>query len=114
MVLFEQALFNVLDNAAKYAPPGSLVTVRAWHEPVAGEVRLQVMDEGAGLPADSVERIFEKFYRVQAADRQRVGTGLGLAITRGFLEAMGGRVEAANRGDRSGAVFTLILPVPRA
>ena len=113
VVLFEQALFNMLDNAAKYAPPGSLVTVRAWHEPTAAEVRLQVMDEGAGLPADAVERIFEKFYRVQAADRQRVGTGLGLAITRGFLEAMGGRVEAANRSDRSGAVFTLILPVPR-
>jgi two-component system sensor histidine kinase KdpD len=114
VVLFEQALFNVLDNAAKYAPPGSLVTVRAWHEPSAGEVRLQVMDEGAGLPVDAVERVFEKFYRVQAADRQRVGTGLGLAITRGFVEAMGGRVEAANRADRSGAAFTLILPVPRA
>jgi two-component system sensor histidine kinase KdpD len=114
VVLFEQALFNVLDNAAKYAPPGSLVTLRAWHEPAASEVRLQVMDEGPGLPVDAVERVFEKFYRVQAADRQRVGTGLGLAITRGFLEAMGGRVEAANRGERGGAVFTLVLPVPRA
>ena len=114
VVLFEQALFNVIDNAARYAPVGSLVTVRAWHEPAASEVRLQVMDEGLGLPGDAAERVFDKFYRVQAADRQRAGTGLGLAITRGFLEAMGGRVEAANRGDRDGAVFTFILPVPRA
>jgi two-component system sensor histidine kinase KdpD len=113
VVLFEQALFNVLDNAAKYAPPGSLVTVRGWREPAARDVRLAILDEGPGLPAEATEKVFEKFYRVQAADRQRVGTGLGLAITRGFVEAMGGRVEAANRSDRDGAVFTIILPAPR-
>jgi len=111
VVLFEQALFNVLDNAAKYAPRGSLVTLRAWHEPAQGEVRLQVLDEGDGVPEAALAHLFEKFYRVEAADRQRPGTGLGLAIARGFVEAMGGRVEAGNRTDRSGAVFTFVLPV---
>ncbi len=57
-----------------------------------------------------MERIFDKFYRVQAQDRQRAGTGLGLAICRGFVEAMGGRIAAGNRRDRSGAVFTLTMP----
>jgi two-component system sensor histidine kinase KdpD len=112
VVLFEQALFNVLDNAAKYAPLDSLVQVRVWHEPAAGELRLQVMDEGPGMPESELPHLFEKFYRVQNTDRQRPGTGLGLAIARGFVEAMGGRVEAANRTDRTGAVFTFVLPVP--
>jgi len=113
VVLFEQSLFNVLDNAAKYAPRGTLITLRAWHEPEAGEVRLQVIDEGPGVPDAALPHLFEKFYRVLATDRQLAGTGLGLAISRGFVEAMGGQVEAANRTDRSGAVFTFVLPVPR-
>ena len=59
-----------------------------------------------------LERIFDKFYRVRAGDRQRAGTGLGLAICRGFVEAMGGTIRAANREDRKGAVFTIRLPLP--
>ena len=110
MVLFEQVLFNLLDNAAKYAPPGSTIRIVARHE---GErVRLQVVDEGEGIPASDQERVFDKFYRVRGADRQRAGTGLGLAICRGFVEAMGGTIAAGNRADRSGAAFTIVLPVP--
>ena len=107
-VLFEQSLFNLLDNAAKYAPAGSQVTVRARRVPAG--VEAQVMDEGDGIPPADVDRIFDKFYRVHAQDRQRAGTGLGLAICRGFVEAMGGSIVAGNRRDRSGAVFTLTLP----
>jgi two-component system sensor histidine kinase KdpD len=116
-VLFEQVLFNLLDNASKYAPEGSTVRLRAWHEAVPGTpgvVRLQVIDEGSGLPEDALERIFDKFQRFPSGDRQRAGTGLGLAICRGFVEAMGGTVTATNRRDRSGAVFTVTLPVPPA
>jgi len=111
-VLFEQVLFNLLDNASKYAPEGSTVRLRAWHEVTEGVVRLQVIDEGPGLAEDALERIFDKFHRIPGGDRQRAGTGLGLAICRGFIEAMGGAITAANRRDRPGAVFTLTLPVP--
>jgi two-component system sensor histidine kinase KdpD len=71
-----------------------------------------VLDEGEGIPPTDLERIFDKFYRVQKADHVRAGTGLGLAISRGFMEAMHGTITAANRTDRSGAVFTITLPIP--
>ena len=58
--------------------------------------------------------MFDKFYRAQKGDHVRPGTGLGLAISRGFIEAMHGRIFAANRGDRSGAVLTIRLPIPAA
>ncbi|MDP4006669.1 sensor histidine kinase KdpD [Methylobacterium sp. NEAU K] len=109
-VLFEQVLVNLLDNAAKYAPEGSTVTVRATQD--GRRVRIEVLDEGDGLPEADVERVFDKFYRVRKGDRVRAGTGLGLAISRGFVEAMGGTVTAANRRDRSGASFVVSLPAP--
>jgi two-component system, OmpR family, sensor histidine kinase KdpD len=126
VVLFEQVLFNLLDNAAKYAPAGSRIQIRAYRD--GDQVVLQVIDEGEGIPPQDVERIFEKFYRAngaaigaadgtargaaRGADNQRAGTGLGLAISRGFIEAMGGTISAANRTDRSGAIITIALPVP--
>lgn len=111
-VLFEQVLFNLFDNAAKYSDAGTTVRVLARRE--GAQVRLQVIDEGVGIPAEDVETIFEKFYRVRKGDRVRAGTGLGLAISRGFVEAMGGTVTAGNRSDCSGAVLTLRLPAPTA
>ena len=109
-VLFEQVLFNLLDNAGKYAPAGSLVTISAWQE--GGQVFVRVVDEGPGIPPADLAHIFEKFYRVGGPDRRRAGTGLGLAICRGFVEAMHGTITAANRNDRPGAVFSITLPVP--
>jgi two-component system sensor histidine kinase KdpD len=109
-VLFEQTLFNILDNAAKYAPEASTIRIESWRE--SRVVHLQLLDEGAGIPAADVERIFDKFYRARKSDAVRAGTGLGLAISRGFIEAMAGTITAGNRSDRAGAVFTLTLPVP--
>jgi two-component system sensor histidine kinase KdpD len=111
-VLFEQALFNLLDNAAKYSSPGTTVLVESWREGDA--VKLQVADEGSGIPPEQLERVFDKFHRAQQGDQVRAGTGLGLAISRGFIEAMGGTISAANRLDRPGAVFTITLPVPKS
>jgi two-component system sensor histidine kinase KdpD len=109
-VLFEQALFNLLDNAAKYAAAGTTIGVRSWRD--RDSIVLQIIDEGEGIPQGDLEHIFDKFYRVQKTDQVRAGTGLGLAISRGFVEAMQGTVTAANRADRKGAVFTITLPIP--
>ena len=92
-VLFEQVLVNLLDNAAKYAPPGSTVTLEGRR--CGDAVVLTVTDEGPGLAPEDVERVFEKFYRASKGDRRRAGTGLGLAICRGF-------VGGARRDDRGG------------
>jgi two-component system sensor histidine kinase KdpD len=110
MVLFEQTLFNLLDNAAKYAPANTLITIQAYEN--GNSVVLRIMDEGDGIPATDTDRIFEKFYRAGGGDRRRAGTGLGLAICRGFIEAMHGTITASNRADRPGAVVTITLPVP--
>jgi two-component system sensor histidine kinase KdpD len=111
-VLFEQVLFNLLDNAAKYSPVDTVISIRSWRE--RNQVLLQVADEGEGIPAAELESIFDKFYRAQKGDHVRPGTGLGLAISRGFIEAMQGRIFAANRSDRTGAVLTIQLPIPAA
>jgi two-component system sensor histidine kinase KdpD len=109
-VLLEQVLFNLLDNAAKYAPAGTTVRITARRQ--KDGVILQIIDEGEGIPPGDLEHIFDKFYRAQKTDRVRAGTGLGLAISRGFMETMHGTISAANRADRPGAVFTIRLPVP--
>jgi two-component system, OmpR family, sensor histidine kinase KdpD len=109
-VLFEQVLFNLLDNAAKYAPEGTSISIQSWRG--QDRVFLQVLDEGEGIPPADLERVFDKFYRARKGDQVRAGTGLGLAISRGFIEAMHGTIVAANRNDRSGAVFSISLPVP--
>ncbi|SEH43005.1 two-component system, OmpR family, sensor histidine kinase KdpD [Rhizobium tibeticum] len=109
-VLFEQVLFNLLDNAAKYAPQGSSIRIDGWAD--GYNVMIQVSDEGPGIPPADVDRVFDTFYRVRKGDQVRAGTGLGLSICRGFVEAMGGTITAGNRSDRSGAAFTIRLPTP--
>jgi two-component system sensor histidine kinase KdpD len=111
-VLFEQVLFNLLDNAAKYAPADTTISIRGARD--RDSISLQIMDEGNGIPPAELESVFDKFYRAQKGDHVRPGTGLGLAISRGFVEAMHGTISAANRVDRSGAVLTIRLPIPAA
>jgi two-component system sensor histidine kinase KdpD len=113
-VLLEQVLVNLLDNAAKYAPPGTTITIQARQE--KGRIMLRVRDEGPGIPPAELARVFDAFHRAApraegAIDGRPAGTGLGLAICRGFLAAMGGSIEAANYPGR-GAVFTVTLPLP--
>jgi len=111
-VLFEQVLFNLLDNAGKYATPGSVVEVAA--EKIGGQVMVEIRDQGPGVPAEDLEHIFDKFFRVQASDRQRAGTGLGLPISRGFVEAMGATIVARHRTDPSGTIFAITIPIEAA
>jgi two-component system sensor histidine kinase KdpD len=113
--LLEQVIFNLLDNAAKYAPAPSTIRIFAsWDAPsLTGEpfLTIGIADEGPGIPPDFHEAIFDKFTRLRLEDRQLPGTGLGLAICRGFLGAMGGIITAQNRTDRSGAIFTVALRI---
>ncbi len=100
--LFRQVMFNLLDNAAKYAPADSAVRIGA--RATAQGIAIEVLDEGPGIPPGDLERIFDKFFRVQVGDRRRAGTGLGLSICKGFVEAMGGSIVAENRTDGSTGV----------
>jgi two-component system sensor histidine kinase KdpD len=108
VILLEQAMVNLIDNAARYTPAGAGITIRAAR--ASGGLTIEVLDEGPGIPPHEIERIFEKFHRVRERDHRLAGTGLGLAIARGFVEALGGTISAANRIDRSGAVFTIAFP----
>jgi two-component system sensor histidine kinase KdpD len=105
--LFRQVMFNLLDNAAKYAPADSAVRIVA--RATAQGIAIEVLDEGPGIPPGDLERIFDKFFRIQVGDRRRAGTGLGLSICKGFVEAMGGSIVAENRSDGPGALFRVTL-----
>ena len=105
-VLMQEALKNLLSNAALHTPPGTLVQVGARVRD--GALRFTVADGGPGIPANSLPRVFDKFYRAPGA--RTGGTGLGLSIAKGFVEAQGGRITAENRAD-GGALFTISLPV---
>jgi two-component system sensor histidine kinase KdpD len=109
-VLLEQALFNLIDNAAKYAPEGTTIEVSGWSDDK--HINLAVLDEGPGIPDADLERVFDTFYRVRKIDHVKAGTGLGLSISRGFIEAMGGRLTAGNRPAGEGAIFTIRMPIP--
>jgi len=103
------ALINLLDNAIKYSEPGGTVEVSADLED--DRVVIAVRDHGIGIPVRSLERIFERFYRVdRARSRESGGTGLGLAIVRHAVQAHGGEVTVSSV-EGEGSVFTLRLPV---
>jgi len=105
-VLMEQVLLNLLVNAASYTPTSTAIEIAA--NASARELSLTVADRGPGLPPESVAHVFEKFYRAPGAPAG--GTGLGLSIVKGFTEAQGGQVEAANR-EGGGAAFILRFPL---
>ncbi|HEY9898398.1 MAG TPA: DUF4118 domain-containing protein [Pantanalinema sp.] len=105
--LVEQVFINLLENAAKYTPPGSPIKVRAWLE--AARIWSEVADQGPGLPAGEEERVFEKFHHVPGQSGAK-GAGLGLAICRGIVLAHGGAIRAENL-PTGGAAFRFWLPL---
>ncbi len=104
-VLIEQVLVNLLHNVCNYTPAGSAVAIRAWID--QGWLYLTVADRGAGIPAEQIERIFDKFYRVPGTATG--GTGLGLSICRGLIQAHGGKLTVENSAE-GGACFLITLP----
>ncbi len=106
-VLIAQVLRNLLDNAGKYSQPGDAITISAQ---ISGkQVEIAVKDCGVGIPQEDLERVFDKFYRVQRHEAI-AGTGLGLSICKGIIEAHGGRIWAANNPDK-GVTISFRLPV---
>ncbi len=105
-VLIVHVLNNLLDNALKYSSSDSPLEIEARLE--RQNVCISILDRGMGIPPEDLERVFDKFYRVQRPE-QVTGTGLGLAICKGIVEAHGGRIWAENRTG-GGTVMTIALP----
>jgi two-component system sensor histidine kinase KdpD len=101
------ALSHLLENAAKYSPPGTAIDVLASVD--AGGLTVAVRDRGPGIPAADLPHIFERFYRGANVKDRRSGTGMGLAIAKGLLAVQHGHITAANESD-GGVRFTLVVP----
>ncbi|QDH74446.1 sensor histidine kinase KdpD [Brevundimonas sp. M20] len=92
--LLEQAVVNILENAIAYSPNSSRIELAAYED--RGSVVISIEDEGKGIPTTELERVFDKFRRMEEPSDRTQGAGLGLAISKGFIEAMGGRIAAAS------------------
>lgn len=108
-----EVAYTLVDNAAKYSPPGSTISVRA--RPAGnGAILFSVEDQGPGIPSETRERVFEKFFRAMRdgdlSDRKSSGTGMGLAIARGIVLAHGGQIWVEDAVGHSGAKFVVTLP----
>ncbi len=108
-VLMESVLVNLLDNAAKYAPPETAIQITARR--LGEDVAIDITDQGRGISSEELGAIFDKFYRARHRDRTVPGTGLGLAICKGIIEAHGGTIEALSEGLGHGTTIRLRLPV---
>ncbi len=105
----EQVLVNLLDNSAKYSPKGAAVRVSVMEH--QGGAQLSVSDQGAGIAASDLPRLFQRYQRLGGADHREVyGTGIGLYLCRLIVEAHGGRIWAESPGPGQGSTFTLWLP----
>lgn len=104
--LMVQVLVNLIDNAIKYSPSDQPIEIRARAN--QNNLEIQVADRGAGIPQEDVERVFDKFYRVQRPNSVS-GTGLGLAICKGMIEAQGGKISAEPRAG-GGTMLRIVLP----
>jgi PAS domain S-box-containing protein len=104
----QQTLINLLDNAIKFSPPHSVVTIAT--RPLGAYLEFTIVDAGRGIPIQKLDSVFKRFEQVDSSDaRDRGGTGLGLAISRSIVERLGGRIWAENNADR-GATLSFTLP----
>jgi two-component system, OmpR family, sensor histidine kinase SenX3 len=103
---------NLLDNAVKYSPPEPRIIVRAKRATLNKKVDIFIRDNGIGIPAGELKRIFKRFYRVaDKSSKDTKGTGLGLAIVRSIVEKHGGKIRADSKGEERGSTFVVHLPL---
>ena len=107
-VEIDQVLSNLIENATKYAPPGTRIDIGARR--LNGEIEVAVADQGPGIAPEVLPRLFQPFYRAPEHGHRPDGTGLGLAVAKGLVEAHGGRISAENRPE-GGARFAFTLPL---
>ncbi len=108
-----EALKQLLGNAIKFSPDGGTVTLRLSTE--RGRVRVEIADQGIGIPAGKLERIFDRFYQVDGSTTRRFGgLGLGLAIVKAVIEAHDGHIWASSAGDGQGSTFVFTVPTRAA
>lgn len=107
--LLEQVVVNILENAIAYSPPGAAIEMAAYED--RGNVVISIEDEGRGIPPAELERVFDKFQRLEEPTDRTQGVGLGLSIAKGFIDAMGGRIAAASPiHDGKGTRMLISLP----
>ena len=105
----EQALINIVHNAIKYSPEGGEIRIAVFEK--EGLVNIEIKDEGLGIPPEAMDKLFEKFYRVNHSDRRSIGgTGLGLAIVKEILNDHNGEIKVESEFGK-GSTFTVSLPV---
>ena len=105
----EQALINLVHNAIKYSPEGGEVKVTVFEN--EGILHIEIQDEGLGIPREAIDKVFEKFYRVDNSDRRSIGgTGLGLPIVKEIIQFHGGEIKVKSEYGK-GSTFTLLIPV---
>jgi two-component system sensor histidine kinase KdpD len=104
--LLEQACVNILENAIGYSPDGSRIEVAVYEDP--GDVVISIEDQGRGIPKADLEKVFDKFRRLDEPSDRSKGVGLGLSIAKGFIEAMGGRIAAVSPVGVTGGTRMLI------
>lgn len=110
--LIQQAVINLLDNACKHTPPSRDIEMRLSVDKENSTCRIAVLDQGTGIPPEAQSKLFALFYTTHGNEKgSHSGVGLGLPIVDSILKAHGGSVEAGNRTDTKGAVFTLVLPM---
>lgn len=109
-----QIAVNLLNNAIKYTGPGGTVTLNAWEDKAAGEIRIEVRDTGIGIDLKEQPRVFEEFFRCSDANARKFsGSGLGLAIVKQLVDAQKGRVGVHSEGLGKGTIFYFTLPVAK-
>lgn len=109
-VLIDQALGQILNNAAKYSPPGSEILVDVLHR--SGRIAITVTDRGAGLTPEELDRWGDRFFRGKRAEQTATGSGLGAWIAKAFIAASGGDIYVSSEGLGLGTKVTIMLPVP--